>query len=508
MSRRALGRRCLIGLALISLTFGAGCHSWRRKPLTSHQQVLTKSPDVRVTLADGRKVELSKTRLSGDSIVGLVQFFNGKMAPAGVPLDQVVRLEVREFSTGKTLLLAAGVTAVVVAVAAAASGSGSSGTSTPVDTTMTWSCPLVYSWNGEHWRLESGTFGGAMAPALTRTDVDVLESAASVDGQIRLRLTNELREIDHVDAIRVVPLDHHFGTAVVPDPQGGIHVVAAPAPPLSARDDDGREMLGVVSRADGWAWESTLRERDPSRREALRDGLEITFKRPAGAKKLWLVVDAQNTIWASSLLQSYLSAQGDAVDAWYASLDAPERAAVAQERFIRESFLHVAVATDRGWVDQGYFWEVGPEAMKRQAVPLDLSDVSGDVVRVRLTAPPSFWRIDAAMLAVEETFAGTGEPLKLVSASAPDGDHREVLERVDGREWTMETGKAAELVFADTPRVAGWQRSYVLQSTGWYRIDSRPGSPDTTLLQRIAADPDGMARVSVERRNAAIRALR
>ena len=507
MRLRSPGRRCLIGLTLVSLAFDAGCHSWRRKPIAPPEQVLAKSPDVRVTLADGRKLELSKARLSGDSIVGLVRFFNGRMAPAGAPVDQIVRLEVREFSTGKTLLLAAGVTAVVVVAAALVASSGDYGTASPADTSMTWSCPLVYSWDGEHWRLESGTFGGAMAPALTRTDVDVLESAASVDGQIRLRLTNELREIDHVDAIRVVPLDHRPGTMVVPDAQGGIHVVATPAPPIGARDDDGREMLGVVSRVDGWAWESTLRERDASRRESLRDGLEITFKRPAGASKVWLVVDAQNTIWASSLLQSYLSAQGDAVDAWYASLDAPERAAAAQQRFIRESFLHVTVATDRGWVDQGYFWEAGPEVMKRQAVPIDLR-VSGDVVRVRLTAPPSFWRVDAASLAVEETVAGTGAPLMLVSASAPDGDHREVLERVDGREWTMETGKAAELVFADIPRVAGWQRSYVLQSTGWYRIDSRPGPPDTTLLQRIASDPDGMARVSVERRNAAIRALR
>ena len=267
-------------------------------------------------------------------------------------------------------------------------------------------------------------------------------------------------------------------------------------------------MLDVVSRVDGRAWESTLRERDASRRESLRDGLELTFTRPAGTNTVWLVVDAQNTIWASSLLQSYLSAQGDAVDAWYASLDSPESAAAAQERFVRESFLHVAVATDRGWVEQGYFWEVGPEVMKRQAVPLDLSNVSGDVVRVRLTAPPSFWRIDAAMLAVDDTAAATRDPLRLLSASAPDGDHREALERVDGREWTMETGKTADLVFADTPRVAGSQRSYVLQSTGWYRIDSRPGPPDTTLLQRIASDPDGMARASVERRNAAIRALR
>ena len=511
MRIRSLGRKTLAGLLFVSLAFASGCQSWHRKPLASHQQVLAKRHDVRLTLADGRKLELAQARLSGDSIVGRARTqSSGSAFHTGARVDDVVRLEVAEFSTGKTLLLAGGVTAVLAGVVALAASSMdlSGGSSTSSSSGSMISCPLVYSWDGEQWRLESGTFGGAIAPGLTRTDVDVLESAASLDGQLRLRLTNELPETEHVDAIRVVPVDHRPGTIVVPDPEGGVHVLAAATPPIGARDDEGREMLGVVSRVDEWAWESTLRERDPSRTESLRDALELTFRRPAGANSMWLVVDAQNTVWASSLLVSFLNAQGNAVDAWYASLDAPDRAAAMQQRFIRESFLHVAIATDRGWVDQGYVWEAGPEVMKRQAIPLDLGAVSGDVVRVRLTAPPSFWRIDAALLAVEETATGSREPLALLSARAAGGDHRQLLADVDGRSWTMKTGDAAELAFADSPRPAGWRRSYVLRSTGWYRVETRPGPGDPTLLQRVTDDPDGMARVAVERRNAAIRALR
>lgn len=64
---------------------------------------------------------------------------------------------------------------------------------------QTYSCPLVYSWDGQRWRLDSGTFGGAIMPALARTEVDNLLHAVPVGDSLRLRITNELNETDHLD---------------------------------------------------------------------------------------------------------------------------------------------------------------------------------------------------------------------------------------------------------------------------------------------------------------------
>ena len=41
-----------------------------------------------------------------------------------------------------------------------------------------------------------------------------------------------------------------------------------------------------------------------------------------------------------------------------------------------------------GWRRQGLYWEAGPEVSKRQVMHLDLRDVGGDEVVVRLEAPP------------------------------------------------------------------------------------------------------------------------
>ena len=396
------------------------------------------------------------------------------------------------------------------------------------------SCPLVYSWDGAAWHLDSGTFGGAIARGLTRTDVDEIPHAAAFAGRLRLRMTNELPETEHVDAVQVIAVDHAPGTSVVPDAAGGVHVLAGLRPAIGARDRDGRDVSATLARADDWAWESAARERDPARAASLRDGVELVFARPAAAQRAWLVVDAQNTVWSAYLLRSFLDAQGAAVHAWYAALSLPPVAEAVERRFIREGFLHVSLATGRSWTEQGFLWEAGPEVIKRQAVPLDLTGVTGDSVRLRLDAPPSFWRIDAVGLAVEEeTAAGTpavdaagiaerairrvpaaageagGRVLPLLAAWAGGRSAAEVLGSADGRHLTMERGDTVELVFLAPPQASGLERTYLLRSTGWYRIHSRSsGLPDVRTLARLAWDRDGMARLAVEWSSARLRAAR
>ncbi len=395
------------------------------------------------------------------------------------------------------------------------------------------SCPLVYAWNGTRWHLDSGTFGGAIAPGLKRTDVDELPHAAAFAGRLRLRMTNELPETEHVDAVQVIAVDRAPGTSVVPDAAGGIHVLAGLRPAIGARARDGQDVRAPLARADGWAWESAARERDPARAASLRDGVELSFARPAGARRAWLVVDAQNTLWATYLLKSFLDAQGAAVHAWYAAVSLPGVADAVERRFVREGFLHVSMATGLSWEEQGFLWEAGPEVMKRQAVPLDLSRVRGDRVRVRLEAPPSFWRIDAVALALEApdtrsrpeeaariperairrmpsaTGEAGGRPVPMLAARADGRDVGDVLRTADGRHLTMERGDTVELVFAAPPARAGLERTYLLRTTGWYRIHSRgTGLPDVRTLARLVVDRDGMARLAVEWSNARLRGAR
>ncbi|HUP18914.1 MAG TPA: hypothetical protein VM778_03050 [Gemmatimonadota bacterium] len=481
----------IVALALLTL---AGCMTWKAGE-GGTEAVLAGRPDkVRVLLANGNQVELDSPVLSGDSLLGLSS--GRRMA---VALERVRGVEVRRFSVARTaLFVGAGVTAVIIAVNVSEDDS-------PPQPEPHVSCPLVYSWDGEGWRLDSGTFGGAITEGLARTDVDNLEYArSSPDGVVRLKVANELAETDHLDALRLMAVDHASGTMVAPTPDGSILGIGALRRPSRARDVRGHDALERLAAVDGWSWESALSH------PADRDGLELEFPRPHGAAEGRLVVDAHNTPWSAFLLTEYVRAHGDELGDWYAAMDAdPERARLFFGRLARDAFLEVAIWTPDGWRPQGLAWEAGPEIVKRQVIPLDLTGVEGGTVRVRLSAPASFWLIDHVAIDF-----GPAPPVTVRELAARDArtrDGADVLPEIaapDGRTWTIETGDWAEVTFAVPPVPEGSTRSYLLASTGWYRVDARrDGEPDRELLARFENEAGAIARLSRERRDRALAAL-
>ncbi len=475
------------------------CTTWSssRNP-TSLDPAVT-GQRLRVVQRDGRVSELTQAALRGDTIIGRLANVGAEVA---IPRADVLRVQVRTVSGTKTVFLVAalGATAILVANAARSdpppppppSGGGGFGCCA--------SCPLVYSWDGRRWRLDSGTFGGAITAALQRTDVDNLDHASVVNGRLRLRVTNELQETDHVDALSVLAVDHDTDVTVAPDAAGRLHSISAPQAPVAAVDLAGRDALARVRTADGWGWESALEPRDPGRDTDLRDGLALSFVRPRGAVSARLVVDANNTAWAAWLLLRFVGAHGRTTAAWYDSLNAsPESARALGTQLAREAFLRVEVRTDTGWAVRGLIWEAGPEILKRQAHVLDLDGVVGDTVQVRLTSVPAFWFVDRVAVDFAPERPVAVRELALVSARTSTGrDVAPLIAREDRRYYTLQTGDAAEITFRAPPPIPGRTRSYVLRSSGWYRVRADEShEPDTRILAMVHAGPQGLARAAV-----------
>jgi hypothetical protein len=491
------------------------CSHWATQDLPTPQVVESRHPDrIRVTRRDGRLIVFLAPRIAGDSLVGTAEdpTTGVRTAQYGIPLADVREVAVRRLNVGATIALAAGVGLTAAVVAAAASGSSSSTQSGGGSGSggsycdYCYSCPLVYSWDGAHWRLDSGTFGGAIVRALQRTDVDNLDAAKAERGVLRLDARNELSETDFIDRLALVAVDHDTGTSVAPDAEGRLHGLGRLLEPIRATDLKGRDVLARVRETDQWRWESVPRRRNPADTAELRDGIEVVFPRPAGTGLVRLVLDAQNTPWAAYLLGEFVRAHGAATGAWYDSLDAsPAQARRLGTLLAAQAFLRAEVATPAGWRPIGLFWEAGPEIVKRQVLAFDASGLPGDTIRVRLESAPSFWLIDRVGLDVgpEPTFRE--QELALISARDRAGrDVRPQLAAIDGRYLTVEPGDGAELRFRDPPATTG-RRSYLLRSTGWYRLHTPAGDRgNPALLARVAGDPWGVSRASVAAMNDAL----
>jgi hypothetical protein len=485
------------------------CMHWTTRPLTPQQPA--DSGMMRVTLVGGQQIYLTNPFLSGDSLVWNAHVLRStggdSLVRQGVPFSQVAKIEVRRLDPAATtlaILAGVGIVAIIANGGGNSSGGGGGSPCRSGDPNCLSSCPLVYSWDGKHWRLDSGTFGGAITRGLARTDVDNLDFVAARDGIVRLKVTNELSETDYVDALSVVAVDHDPNVTVAPDGSGRLYALGPLTHPVTARDFHGGDALTRVRATDGVSWQSSFVPRDTARLEDVRDGLDLAFLRPPGASSARLVLDGHTTPWAATMLSEFVAAHGNATRAWYDSLDAvPALAHGTAAALARNGFLSVAVRQRDGWRSQGLFWEAGPEIVKRQVQPLDLSGVSGDTVHIRLESAPSFWLIDQVAIDFSPPPPPPLATTELPVARATDGhgrDVRRVIGAIDGQVLTLEQGDSAIVEFPAPPVPAGRARTYLLRSSGWYRIRSaQVAPPAVALLQQLQAEPYAGSRIAVAR---------
>lgn len=498
--------------ALLLACYLPACTAWHTQSATPQQVVATKQPrKLRVVRQDGSRIELLQPRIEGDSLVGTTGVSKpGTPLPrVAIALADVKAVEVHEGDAGKTLVLVGVVgLAMVVAGFLAAEWGESWGSGGTTDSSI-HSSPYVYSWNGQAWRLESGTYAGAIARGVARTDVTLLAQAAPQGSDLGLQVRNELNETDYLDAIAVLAVDHDPAVTVAPGPDGLPRAVGPLTHAVEAHDYAGRVVTTLLATPDDRSWESRLAPRDTADPQALSDGVELVFVRPPDTHTAQLVVDARNTSWAPFMLGWIVSMHGRATSAWYDSLAAyPEVAQRYRDFLAREATLRVLLRQGDGWVSQGVVTDPGPEVTRRQVVPLDLAGVNGPMVRVRVESAPSLWLIDHIAVAY-----GPEPPLvvhELVPASARTTDGLDVLPLVtqaDGREWVFEQGTRADVRFPLPPPVPGMVRSYLVKTNGWYKIHlAEIGQPDIATLDRMFNEPRAAARISVTMINQALRA--
>ncbi len=150
------------------------------------------------------------------------------------------------------------------------------------------SCPTLFAWNGSHYNFITDVIGAAVIGhwvSPKRHNIPDPDEWIKVDGdQLRvrdglfsLRFGEPMEEVNFVDQVRLVAIDHPSGTAVFPN-EGFLSeppfakektIVAAAAHPLAgAWDDHGNSVLDLLSQQD-------VNDRDT--RKYVRDFTNLPF---------------------------------------------------------------------------------------------------------------------------------------------------------------------------------------------------------------------------------------
>lgn len=373
------------------------------------------------------------------------------------------------------------------------------------------SCPTVYSDGTHGLRLDAEPLGGSLFAADEASDRAPLAQLEAKRGRYHVVIRNQMRELEHLDSVKLLVVDRPAGSEVVPAMDGSLHLLRDPAPPLRALDATGANLAPALAREDGREWiESPLGREldDPASRRA---SAFLDFRRPPAARAAALLVSVRATDWGVALFGHVLGLQGRELDGFWTRLEAD---AVARRAFraawAREALPRIQLLTAHGWRDAGTLAHIPLLVTGRRVVALDLRDVEGETLRLRIDALPGLWALDAMAVDYEARPVSAVRTLSPRSARAADGaDVRSLLVDSDDRRLTLAaTSGRVDLAFDAPAPTPGTERSLLIELEGYYRpLVPASGEPQTALFETLVHEPGALARYALAGVDASTRHL-
>ncbi len=374
-----------------------------------------------------------------------------------IPVTSIQRMDVYKPDIGRTMVyLAQGLVIVVGAIGTAF-----------LIYVLAHSCPFIYTYDGERFAFAGEVFSGAKQPGLERHDYLRLPALQPADDEYLVMVSNELREIQHINLMQLKVIDHPEGVDVLADKQGQFFSISEPLPPLVAKTLQGTDITELISEKDAQKYHFN----DAARTDASTDGIILSFPKPPDADEAKLIISAKNSMWLDYVLNSFHEMFGRK----YKAFDRKQGRAHPEdirEMMINQGFpLNVYLEKDDEWVLVDFFEVAGPMAMKDDILAINLEGVASEMVNIKLETGFMFWEIDYAAMDFSVNM-----PLEITTVMASEAldeagnDVREAIRWDDDLYYVQpEVGNMALLRFP-VPELTGESRTIILHSKGYYKV--------------------------------------
>lgn len=300
-----------------------------------------------------------------------------------LPFNKITKIEVLEKDKGRTsgsyFLGGLAVTAGVIVVAAVIIAATKS------------SCPFVSAYDGNNMVLQGEIYGGAIYPQMARDDYMRLQMAPDSNGNLRVQISNELKEKQFTDIAELMVVTHDKNVQMMVDEHGKLYSVSAPVLPLTATVAN-RDVLPLLNQKNDdrfYSFDDTLLSTGVNQ-------LKLSFNKPANAKKAKLVLRLKNTYWLDVTYGKMTEGFGSYYNTFIKQQYSKPLADLKRWTKEQEMPLHVELNTNSGWQTAGDITTFGPLADRETVIPLDLSNITGNNFDVQLSSGFMFWDIDYA----------------------------------------------------------------------------------------------------------------
>ena len=312
--------------------------------------------------------------------------------PYTFSLSDVQKIELIEFDKHKTtssyvwgaIGITLGIAAVVLIIAAATY-------TAPVVTTGTISsCPYISTFDGESYKLQGEIYSAAIYPSLQKDDYLPLQ-IEPVNGDYRIKISNELQEIQHTDFADLMVVEHDKNVKILMDPGGKIYSISEPQLPLTAMLNNKIDVSEELRYKDN---NICLFKDDNGFRPS--EDLFITFKNELKSKQGKLVLSTKTSSWLNYLYGEFTKGFGSSYNKW--AEDQEKKPATELEKWTEEQNipLTVSVKTNGGWKEIQKIKPIGPLLNRDIVIPVELP--TGEPVEFKISGGYMFWELDYAAI--------------------------------------------------------------------------------------------------------------
>lgn len=357
------------------------------------------------------------------------------------------------------------------------------------------SCPFIYTFDGDNFHFAGEIFSGAIQPGLERHDYLRLPAIKPADGKYKLKVTNEVKEIQHINLMELLAVDHPANVSVLMDKYGQLQTVSEPVLPTVAKTITGQDIIPMIGNQDDLAYHFNA----AATTDATTDEIVLTFDKPESADVGKLIIRAKNSLWIEHVFSSFHDKFGRMYNAFDRKEEKKPGSELRELMFSQGFPLSVFLEKDGEWELQDFYEIAGPMAMKDDVLAINLSGIESEEIQIKIETGLMFWDIDYVAMDFTENF-----PLKIKTLTALDAIDENGINvgesiRTDDKLYYSQPmiGNEANLTFP-VPEFTDEDRTVILHSKGYYKIlRDQKGRADWKTLKTFR-EPGRMQQFSKE----------
>jgi hypothetical protein len=343
-------------------------------------------------------------------------------------------------------------------------------------------CPQVMVMGPEGGTRAGALFPGAMSKSLERQDNLLLHNVPLLDGKVTIKLFNELPETEYIDQVALYELrDLPYSNIATHD--GAPVAYNNARAPLAALNGNGSAITEKVIDRDSVHYDFDEVERfDDMNKVYLR------FRREAGDDRPLLVVNAKQSRWIETVGEYFFAQFGNKFDTWVDRLDKVDPIKYNKNLEDRGISLNAYMKVKGDWKHVGSFANVGTQALRMMALPLELEE-GADEVEVKLESAFGLWELDYAGLASKWSPDIEVTRLQTLSAVNQSGVDVSAALSTDDQSYAEQPAKTS---FVDLKFEAPSRRDAVLMLSGngyYHHERNYTNDPNKKLLREWQRNP-------------------